>query len=49
MAVGVMLVENLLFVWLPVAARGHASNVIIGNNAISHIASPVEQVEIEVR
>jgi hypothetical protein len=48
-AVGMMLVENFLLVRLPVAARGDAANVVFGNDAVSHIAAAIEQVQIEVR
>ena len=48
-AVGMVLVENFLLERLPVAARGDAANVVFGNDAVSHVATAIEQVQIEVR
>src|SRR5262245_37842018 len=44
-----MRVENLLFMRLTVAARGNAADIIFGYDALSDIATTVENVKIEMR
>ena len=41
-------VENLLFVGLAVTPRGHAANIVVGDDAVSDVAAAVEKMQIKV-